>query len=100
MRFKDFFNMAFKAEVFGEVRRKVVFSLHVAARTKEAGQRAKHLTGPGVKPRTSADQTSVDTSMFSGVMLMLLTDDGRPPRIRLDTVPAVEITVPFLVCSM
>ena len=24
------------------------------------------------------------------------TDDGRPPRDRLDTVPAVEITVPFL----
>ena len=27
------------------------------------------------------------------------TLDGRPPRDRLDTVPAVEITVPFRVCS-
>ena len=27
-------------------------------------------------------------------------DDGRPPRERLLTVPAVEITVPFRVCSM
>ena len=33
-------------------------------------------------------------------MRMLLTDDGRPPRVRFDTVPAVEMTVPFFVCSM
>jgi hypothetical protein len=31
---------------------------------------------------------------------MTLTDDGRPPRDLLETVPAVEITVPFFVCSM
>ena len=72
----------------------------VATAAQQSGQRAKHLTGPDTKPPLAAFQTSVDTSMFSGVMLMLLTDDGRPPRIRLDTVPAVEITVPFFVCSM
>ena len=26
----------------------------------------------------------------------MFTDDGRPPRERFDTVPAVEITVPLL----
>jgi hypothetical protein len=31
---------------------------------------------------------------------MTLTEDGRPPRDLFDTVPAVEITVPFRVCSM
>jgi len=72
----------------------------VAATAQQAGQRAKHLTGPDTKPPLAAFQTSVDTSMFSDVMLMLLTDEGRPPRIRFDTVPAVEITVPFFVCSM
>ena len=66
----------------------------------QARQRAKHLTGPETKPLSAAFQTSVDTSIFSGEMLMLLTDEGRPPRIRLDTVPAVEITVPRFVCSM
>jgi hypothetical protein len=37
--------------------------------------------------------------MCSGVMRMLLTDEGRPPRMRFDTVPAVEMTVPLRVCS-
>ena len=55
---------------------------------------------PETNPPEGAFQTSVDTSIFSDVMLMLLTDDGRPPRMRLDTVPAVEMTVPFFVCSM
>ena len=72
----------------------------IAIAAEEPSQRAKHLTGPETKPLAAAFQTSVDTSIFSCVMLMLLTDDGRPPRIRLETVPAVEITVPFLVCSM
>ena len=72
----------------------------IASAAQQAGQRVKHLTGPETNPPLAAFQTSVDTSMFSGVMLMLLTDEGRPPRIRFDTVPAVEITVPFLVCSM
>ena len=72
----------------------------VAPTAKESRQRAKHLAGPDTKPPEAAFQTSVDTSIFSGVMLMLLTDDGRPPRMRLDIVPAVEITVPFFVCSM
>ena len=72
----------------------------IATAAQQVGQRAKHLTGPDTKPPLAAFQTSVDTSMFSCVMLMLFTDEGRPPRIRFDTVPAVEITVPFLVCSM
>jgi hypothetical protein len=33
-------------------------------------------------------------------MSMTLTDEGLPPRERFEIVPAVEITVPFLVCSM
>jgi hypothetical protein len=33
-------------------------------------------------------------------MSITLTEDGRPPRERFDIVPAVEITVPFRVCSM
>src|SRR6185369_11921218 len=72
----------------------------VATPAQQARQRAKHLTGPDANSPLAAFQTSVDTSMFSCVMLMLLTDEGRPPRIRFDTVPAVEITVPFFVCSM
>jgi hypothetical protein len=40
------------------------------------------------------------TSIVSPVIVMRFTDDGRPPRERFDTVPAVEMTVPFLVCSM
>ena len=53
-----------------------------------------------MKVRASADQMSVWTSMFFGVMRMLFTEDGRPPRPRLEIVLAVEIVVPFLVCSM
>src|SRR3954467_10129373 len=63
-------------------------------------QRLKHLVGPGTKLLSADDHTSVDTSTCSGDSRMLFTDDGRPPRMRLDTVPAVEITVPFFVCSM
>jgi hypothetical protein len=33
-------------------------------------------------------------------MLITLTEEGLPPRERLEIVPAVEITVPFRVCSM
>jgi hypothetical protein len=42
----------------------------------------------------------VETSILSGVMRMLFTDPGRPPRARFEMVPAVEMTVPFFVCSM
>jgi hypothetical protein len=72
----------------------------VDAATEQARQRLKHLLGPGTKLRSWSDQTSVATSICCGEMRMLFTDDGRPPRIRFDTVPAVEMTVPFFVCSM
>lgn len=62
--------------------------------------RLKHFAGPVTKLPTSSDQRSVDTSISAGVIRMLLTDDGRPPRERLEIVPAVEMIVPFLVCSM
>ena len=68
--------------------------------TEEAGQRLKHFARPGANVRASGDQRSVDTSISSGVMRMLLTDDGRPPRERFEMVPAVEMIVPFFVCSM
>jgi hypothetical protein len=38
--------------------------------------------------------------MVRGWISITFTDDGRPPRDLLDTVPAVEITVPRRVCSM
>jgi hypothetical protein len=63
-------------------------------------QRAKHFAGPATKSCCSVDQSSVDTSISESVILMLLTDDGRPPRERLLIVPAVETIVPRLVCSM
>ena len=63
-------------------------------------QRAKHLAGPGTKLFVSSAHTSVDTSMLSLVMRMLFTEPGRPPRARLEIVPAVEMTVPFFVCSI
>ena len=50
--------------------------------------------------RLSSDQMRVVTSIVSFPMLITLTEEGRPPRERLDTVPAVEMTVPFLVCSI
>jgi hypothetical protein len=43
---------------------------------------------------------SVDTSSSVGLIRIRFTDDGRPPRERFEIVPAVEITVPFFVCSM
>jgi hypothetical protein len=46
------------------------------------------------------DQTSVETSIAFVVMRMLFTEPGRPPRALFEIVPAVEMTVPFLVCSM
>jgi hypothetical protein len=33
-------------------------------------------------------------------MSITLTEEGRPPRDLFEIVPAVEITVPFRVCSM
>ena len=63
-------------------------------------QRSKQRCGPGTNVRLSSDQMRVVTSMVSFPIVITFTDDGRPPRERLDTVPAVEITVPFLVCSM
>lgn len=47
-----------------------------------------------------SDQMFVVTSICAGRIRITFTDDGLPPRERLDTVPAVEITVPFFVCSM
>jgi hypothetical protein len=38
--------------------------------------------------------------MLADPRRITLTDDGRPPRERLEIVPAVEITVPLRVCSM
>ena len=67
---------------------------------EERLQRAKHFTGPATKLRCSADQSIVDTSMSASVILMLLTDDGRPPLDRLLIVPDVEMIVPRFVCSM
>jgi len=40
------------------------------------------------------------TSIVWDLMSMTFTEEGRPPRDLLEIVPAVEITVPFLVCSM
>lgn len=63
-------------------------------------QRLKHRAGPATKFFSFSAQMSVDTSISVGVMRMRLTDDGRPPRDRFEMVPAVETTVPRLVCSM
>src|SRR4051812_16078561 len=71
-----------------------------AAAPDEALQRGKHFAGPATKFRTPLCQMSVDTSTSCGVMRMLFTEEGRPPRDRFETVPAVEMIVPFLVCSM
>ncbi len=66
---------------------------------KEVAQRAKHCDAPATKVVILSDQTDVETSMLAGDRVMTFTDDGRPPRDRLETVPAVEMTVPFFVCS-
>ncbi len=72
----------------------------IDAPAKEARQRLKHFVGPGTKSLSDCDHTSVATSILSSERRMLFTDEGRPPRMRFETVPAVEITVPFFVCSM
>lgn len=72
----------------------------VAAPLKKASQRLKHLVGPGTNARSELDHTSVEISICSGESRILFTEDGRPPRMRLETVPAVEMTVPLVVCSM
>ena len=66
---------------------------------KKVTQRAKHCEAPGTKVRILSDHTEVETSMVDGESVITFTDDGRPPRDRFDTVPAVEMTVPFFVCS-
>ena len=66
---------------------------------EEVAQRAKHCDAPATKVRILSDQTEVETSIVVSDRVMTFTDDGRPPRERLETVPAVEITVPFFVCS-
>lgn len=69
------------------------------ARATQSAQRSKHRVGPGANVLRSSDHTSVVISIFRGAMRITFADDGRPPRDRFDTVPAVEITVPFRVCS-
>lgn len=71
-----------------------------AANTDQASERSKQRCGPAKKFLFSSDQIRVVTSIVFAPMTMTFTDDGRPPRERLDTVPAVEITVPLFVCSM
>ena len=66
---------------------------------EEVAQRAKHCEAPGTKVRILSDQIEVETSIEDEPRVITFTDDGRPPRDRFDTVPAVEITVPFFVCS-
>ena len=71
----------------------------VSRSAEKVAQRAKHCDAPGTNVLIFDDQTDVDTSICSGESVMTFSDDGRPPRERFETVPAVEITVPFLVCS-
>ena len=65
----------------------------------EARHRGKHFCGPATKARSLLAQMDVVTTISFAVTSMTFTDDGRPPRERFDTVPAVEMTVPFRVCS-
>ena len=81
-------------------RNMVQLQIELGRPTEQTLQRAKHFDGPGTKPRSSADQTSVETSIVSVVIRMLLTEPGRPPRALFEIVPDVEMTVPFFVCSM
>lgn len=62
--------------------------------------RLKHFAGPATKFDSFSDQSIVETSISAGVMRMLFTEDGRPPRERFEIVPAVEMMVPRFVCSM
>ena len=68
-------------------------------RRTTSAREAFHRSGDEV-PLLVADQSIVDTSMSASVILMLFTDDGRPPRDRLLIVPDVEMIVPRFVCSM
>ncbi len=70
------------------------------ANPDQPAERSKQRWGPCKKVFLSSDQTRVVTSIVSEPILISFTEDGRPPRDRFDTVPAVEITVPFFVCSM
>ena len=56
--------------------------------------------GPSFIVASAEDQISVRTVISVDVMLTTLTEEGRRPRERFETVPAVEITVPRFVCSM
>ena len=80
-------------------RLEIEYKLYLAPGEK-LSQRSKQRCGPATKVLLSSDQIRVVTSIVFSVILITFTDDGLPPRDRLDTVPAVEITVPFLVCSM
>ena len=71
----------------------------VALAAEKVAQRAKHCDAPATKVRIFTDQTEVETSISVGETVITFSEDGRPPRDRFETVPAVEITVPFLVCS-
>lgn len=62
-------------------------------------QRSKQRSGPGMNS-PSPFHIRVTTVMLSGLTVMTLYDDGRPPRDLLDTVPAVDIITPFRVCSV
>lgn len=73
--------------------------LKIASREKFP-YRSKQRCGPGTNVLLSSDQMRVVTSMVSLPIEITFTDDGRPPRERFETVPAVDITVPFFVCSM
>ena len=72
----------------------------IDASAKETRQRLKHFVGPGTKSLSDCDHSRVATSILSSESRMLFTDEGLPPRMRFETVPAVEMTVPFFVCSM
>lgn len=94
-----------KVQIGGAARSRILLRLEVEgklslASRKKFSQRSKQRCGPGTNVRLSSDQILVVTSIVFLPMLITFTDEGRPPRDRLDTVPAVEITVPFRVCSM
>ena len=78
-----------------EIQRK----LKIASRQK-LPYRSKQRCGPGTNVLLSSDQMRVVTSMVSLPIEITFTEEGRPPRERFETVPAVDITVPFFVCSM
>lgn len=69
------------------------------SQTQQPLQRSKHFLGPGAKRFSADDQMYVSVVIDVVSIVITFSDEGRPPRERLETVPAVEITVPFLVCS-